>query len=59
MLAIGYANALVPVRDDLVAAHRRAWERLARPGTWWSGAERVAIAADVRSAAECALCRDR
>jgi hypothetical protein len=59
MSEIDYANALVPVRDDLVAAHRRAWERLARPGTWWSGAERVAIAAEVRSAAECALCRER
>ena len=59
MLAIGYANALVPVRGDLVAAHRRAWERLARPGTWWSGAERVAIAAEVRGAAQCPLCRER
>ena len=59
MLAIGYANALAPVRDDLVAAHRRAWKRLARPGTWWSGAERVAIAAEVRSAAQCPLCRER
>jgi hypothetical protein len=34
----------VTVREDLVDAHRRAWEHIARPGSWWSGAERVALA---------------
>ena len=33
------------VRSDLAAAHRQAWEALARPGTWWSGAQRVELAA--------------
>jgi hypothetical protein len=32
---------------------------LARPGAWWSGEERVAIAAEVRLARNCALCRER
>ncbi len=32
---------------------------MARAGTWWSGRERVAIAAEVRQAATCALCRAR
>jgi alkylhydroperoxidase family enzyme len=42
------------------AAQRRAWRRLAAPGEWWSGAERVAIAAEARSArSDCALCRER
>jgi alkylhydroperoxidase family enzyme len=54
-----YGDAPVPVRADLRAAHRRAWERLARPGTWWTGPERLAIAAEVRQAAHCALCRER
>jgi hypothetical protein len=54
-----YASAPVPVRDDLREAHGRAWRDLARPGTWWTGAERVAIAAEVRAAAGCALCRTR
>jgi hypothetical protein len=54
-----YATAPVPVRDDLGAAHARAWDALARPGTWWTGAERVAIAAEVRTATTCALCRER
>ena len=59
MSAISTADAPVRVRDDLVASQRRAWERLARPGTWWSGSERVAIAAEVRNAARCPFCRER
>jgi hypothetical protein len=56
---IDYADAPVRVREDLVAAHGRAWRRLAAPGTWWSGRERVAIAAEVRNALSCPLCRER
>jgi len=48
-----------PIRHDLVLAHRRAWERLAEPGTWWTGRERVAIAAEARAAAYCSFCRKR
>jgi hypothetical protein len=47
------------IRPDLAAAHARAWRRLAAPGTWWSGADRVAIAAEARAAATCRLCRAR
>jgi len=57
MQAISYSAALVPVRDDFAAAHTRFWRRLASPGTWWTGAERVAIAAEVRQARHCALCQ--
>ena len=59
MTEISYAAAPVPVRDDLLAAHRRAWQRLARAGNWWTGAERVAIAAEVRHAWQCSLCQAR
>ena len=31
----------MPVRADLADADRVAWEHIAAPGTWWSGAERV------------------
>jgi len=48
-----------PIRDDLAAAHARTWTRLARPGTWWDGAARVAIVAETRQASLCALCRRR
>jgi len=54
-----YAWSPDPIRPDLVEAHRRAWERIARPGTWLDAAERVAVAAEVRTALDCALCRDR
>ena len=52
-------SAPVKIRDDIAATHRRGWERIASPGTWWTGAERVAIAAEVRNAANCRLCRAR
>lgn len=48
-----------PARDALMGAVSDAWDRLARPGTWWTGAERIAIAAEVRSALRCRLCRAR
>src|SRR5262252_4820459 len=59
MQDISYRAALVPVRDDFAAAHTRFWQRLASPGAWWTGAERVAIAAEVRHARHCALCKAR
>jgi hypothetical protein len=59
MQDIFYSAALVPVRDDFAAAHTRFWKRLASPGAWWTGAQRVAIAADVRQARYCALCNAR
>jgi alkylhydroperoxidase family enzyme len=47
------------VRDDIVATQTRAWHSLAAPGTWWTGAERVAIAREVRAARRCAGCAER
>jgi len=34
----------VAVRDDLADAHRLAWEHIAAPGSWFTGAERVELA---------------
>ena len=59
MPAFEYAGLTLPIPDAMRTAHRRAWERLAAPGDWWTGAERVAIAAEVRVARACALCRGR
>jgi hypothetical protein len=59
MVDLSYATASVPVREDLLAAHRRAWQRLAQAGNWWTGAERVALAAEVRNAWQCPLCKTR
>ena len=52
-------RAASPIRGDLVEAHRRVWRQLAAPGTWWSGAERVALAAEVRAAEQCGFCAER
>ncbi|MBW1685709.1 MAG: hypothetical protein JRS35_11705 [Deltaproteobacteria bacterium] len=59
MESIHYDGAPYPVRSDITASHRRSWERLANAGTWWSSAERVAIAAEVRNAIGCRLCLAR
>lgn len=32
------------VRDDLAEAHRLAWQHIASPGSWWTGAARVELA---------------
>ena len=48
-----------PIRADLDRAHARAWEHLARPGTWWGGAQRLAMVGACREALDCALCRER
>ena len=51
--------ATLRIRAGLEREVQRAWARLAAPGTWWTGAERVAIAAEVRHAPSCGLCRQR
>ena len=56
---VRYDAAAFPVRKEFAEAHGRFWDRLAGPGAWWTGAERVAIAAEVRNAPRCALCRER
>lgn len=40
----------VEVRHDLRAAQRRAWEHIASPGPWWTGAQRRRIADIARAA---------
>ncbi len=47
------------VRDRIALSHQRFWDRLAAPGNWWTGAERIAIAAEARAAQHCPYCRVR
>ena len=55
---VSYDDAPVPIRQDLIEAHQRSWQRIAAPGTWLTGATRVAIAREVRNAHQCGLlCR--
>ena len=44
MSEIEYSNAPWPVRESFAACHNRYWQRLAAPGNWFTGAERVNIA---------------
>ena len=53
------AHCDVAVRDDLIDAHALVLTRLALPGTWFTGAERVAIAAAARTAQDCDFCVER
>jgi hypothetical protein len=46
----------LPIREDLVEAHERAWAAIARPGTWLTGERRIAVAAEIRKARSCAQC---
>ena len=41
------------------AALDATWEALARPGGWFDGSERIAIAREVRAARDCRLCAER
>ena len=52
-------GARLPTRASLVQAIEEAWQRLAAAGTWWSGEERLCLAAEVRAAKSCTLCRQR
>ena len=49
----------IEIRNDIIEAHRGYWDHLSKPGTWWTGAERVAIAREARLARQCALCLRR
>ncbi len=54
-----FAGCPVPVRSDLADAHGFVLSRLRRAGTWWTGAERLAIAAESRAANICPYCAER
>lgn len=59
MTAFDYTGAPYAIRDDIGREHRAFWQRLARPGSWWTGKERVAIARASRRAWTCRLCAAR
>lgn len=55
-MTVSYEASPYMVRDDLVAAHARVWDRLAEAGTWLDGETRIQVAAETRHARNCALC---
>jgi hypothetical protein len=55
---ISINTGTINVRDDLVAAHQRAWGWLAKAGTWLDGSKRLAVVAEIRNALDCPLCKE-
>ena len=59
MAADLYPDANTDIRGDILDEQARAWAHIASPGAWFSGADRIAIAAETRLARECPLCQAR
>ncbi len=59
MRPFSYDSSPYPIRSDLKTVYREYWHTLAKPGNWWTGAERVAIAEEVRNATRCEYCAER
>ena len=59
MQAFSYSESPYKIREDLGQAYREYWARLAMPGSWWTGAERIAIAQESRNALTCEFCTQR
>ena len=59
MTGVSYQHSEYGVPEEFDTVHSNFWRRLGGAGEWWSGAERVKIAEEVRSASACALCRER
>jgi hypothetical protein len=56
---VDYSPAGVLVREDLRETHLAMLDHIRRPGSWFTGGERLAIAAESRNALACPLCLER
>ena len=56
MTFAGHGAAALPVSEAAARAHAAALDAIAKPGAWWDGAARLAIAKATRAAPDCALC---
>ena len=59
MQSVSYDEVTHPVRAELAEAHTRYWLRLQTAGSWFSAAQKIAIANTVREATSCAICQKR
>ena len=59
MSTFNFENSAFPVREDIGQAYRAFWQSLPRAGSWWTGEQRVAIAAESRAALTCDWCKER
>ena len=54
-----YSACAYGVRPDLATSHQETFRNIASAGTWFTGAQRVAIAHEARAARDCDLCAQR
>jgi hypothetical protein len=59
VLVPSYLDSPYPVAEDVARCHQEAILAISRAGTWWTGEQRVSIAAEARAARDCALCSER
>ena len=59
MQAFDYDNNTYSIREDIPEAFRSVWQTIASPGNWWTGEDRVALAAESRAARKCDFCSAR
>jgi len=57
--SVQYDDVDYTLRSDFAEAHTRYWQRLQKPGTWFTSIDRIAIAQATRDARQCALCEQR
>lgn len=50
------SECIYPIRENIVEGLRTSWTDLGEPGTWLSGARRIAIARETRHARSCSYC---
>ena len=53
MARFSFTDAPFAIRADIADAYRAYWQKLAAPGTWWRGEQRIAIARECRNALAC------
>ena len=58
-MSISYTNAPVKVRDNIIAAHNRAWNRIAQGGAWFDGKNPRRDRRGNSASSKCALCSRR
>jgi len=54
-----YQDQPLPVRRSVLDSHRSAYETFTRPGTWFTGDEKISILREARHASQCTLCLKR
>jgi hypothetical protein len=59
MMSFDYSKLPFAIRPDIAEAYREYWGKLAKPGNWWTGEQRVAIADESRRALDCEFCKVR